>query len=775
MNPIPNTVATGFSLLARCGPHLVAALMLGPFLLAQHPLDIKPAPTPDPVKGWHDMSPMSPQELARVRNPRHDSAGAASVPGGAPRLRLDRVHFDQPGDDHLWAIGTTYKASFGADGFVFVPFFGSDAPRNYPVQFQLRSVRIGGHELALPATRPIQAGNRVQFARGAVVEQYDLALERVEQTFVIDSAEAGDVEVELQVTSELIEDVARDGLQFGNELGSVDYGVAHVVTGAELIAVPTTWHGQAIRIRVPASLRTGDRLVIDPIIHSSPSSPMSPPQPEYNPDIAYDASFNQYLVVWESPFSAGDSDVWSELRSGNGALIGGSLVALDFTINNVTLPRVANLNAFDRFLTVFQRVDSLANVSRIWGRTRDAGGQTVGVQIQISESSIGGDCYNPDIGGDPSPLAAGDQWLVVWERVASASDFDIHGRRVQQNSTFAASTILIENSAATIFTRPCVSQSNGNGLATSPCWLVAYSRRFSATDYDIWGAALDQTSIVTSSTGIDASINDDQFVNVSSPATDFGGTMPMFMLGYQRLAPTLYGMARLLRPTSVGIFINEAPLTNVTSLLGTAGSYFSCDSDGNRFAVAVSTGNYLATLAFTGTQLVVHEAAQPLPGLPAYSRVVSKRSGGGPRTDYCHVDEDRSFSPFRVMVNAYRGHAPGNGVQRRVMACNGLNIDSIGRSFLGEQLTFFLTNPGSDIPGFAFGVPAPASTLLCAQCPLGVQVAGAILVVGSTLAVPIPSSATLVGAQISVQGFGLGSGPCVASLHFSDTLDFTVQ
>jgi hypothetical protein len=90
------------------------------------------------------------------------------------------------------------------------------------------------------------------------------------------------------------------------------------------------------------------------------------------------------------------------------------------------------------------------------------------------------------------------------------------------------------------------------------------------------------------------------------------------------------------------------------------------------------------------------------------------------------------------------------------MACNGLNIDSTGNSFLGEQLTFTLTNAGSDIPGFVFSVPAPTSTLLCAQCPIGVQVVGAILVVGSVLAVPIPSNATLGRA---VLGAGFRSPP----------------
>jgi hypothetical protein len=774
-NPVacgsPSPAASRVGYLRRA---ILGALVAGPFLAAQNPLDVKPAPQPDPIKGWHDMSPMSPEERALLRNPRRTPAGAvATAPGGVSRMRRDRVLFDQPGDDRVWAVGANYKASFGADGFVFVPFFGHEAPRNFPVQFQLHSVRVGGQQLALPDAQPEQIGNRVQFARGAVVEQYDLELERVEQTFVIDSAAAGDVEVELRVASELVDDAARDGLQFRNEFGSVDYGVAHVVNGTELIPVPTTFADQTIRIRVPASLRTGDRLVIDPIIHSSTTA-LTANQPEFNPDIAYDASLDQYLVVWQSPVSLTDSDLWAERRNGDGTQIVGSVFPLDITTNDVTLPRVANLNAFNRYLIVYQ-LDPPTGATRIFGRVISAGGAVLSGQFPVSDASVAGNCYNPDIGGDPSDQATGNQWLVVWEREASATDSDIHGRLVRHDTATPGTTIFIENTANTIFTRPSVSKSNGNGLVASPCWMVAYDFRFSATDYDIHAAALSQSSLVTPSTPISSSSANEWVPDVSSPATDFGGVLPLFMLGYQRSASN-DAHVRLLRPSTLGIFINElSPVANVTALLGTTGAFIQCESDGNRFAVIVALPNAVATLAFTGTQLVANELPQTLPGLPAFTRLVSKRSSGGPRTNYAIVDEDRIFTPSRIRVIAYRGHAPGNGLSSRPLACNGLGLDTTGRPFLGDQVTFTLTNTGTDIPGFVFGSPVPASSVLCLQCPLGVDPSSAILVIGTTLAVPIPLSASFVGAQFAVQGLGLGSGPCVASLHFSNVIDVTVQ
>lgn len=775
MHHVPNRATPSERIQARSGRGLLAALALLSMLSAQNPLDIKPAPQPDPVKGWPDATPLSAEELAESRHPGHEAGRANSpIPGGSPRIQIDRVLFDQPGDGRIWARGASYKASFGADGFAYVPFFGAEAPRNFPVHFELRAVRVGGEELALQAAESTLSGNSVSIARGPVLERYDLAIDRVAQTIVVDCAWSGDVEVELQVVSELREDTERAGLQFGNDLGTVEYGAAHVVTASGLIPVSTTFVGGAIRIMVPAALRTGYRLVIDPILQSSPTSPPIPSANEYNPDIAYDATTDEYLVVWESPFSAGDSDIFSERRTGTGTQVAGSGVTLELSAQDATLPRVANLNAYDRFLTVYQMVDSAAH-SRIWGRARDAGSQAVGAPFQISESFIAGNCYNADIGGDPSPAASGNQWLVVWEREFSANDFDIHGRRVNFNATFQGTTLLIENSSASVFRRPSISQSNGNGLHGSPMWLVAYDLRFNATDYDIFAAALSQSGVVVPSTAVDTSAADDEFAWVSTPATDFGGSAPLFMLGYQHLNAPAHATVRLLRPSSLGIFINEINPVDLTTLLATTGSYVRCESDGNRFAVVASIGNYLATLAFTSTQLVVHEGAQPLPGLPAYTRLVSKRSAGGPRTEYCAVDEDRSFNPYRIMVTSYSGHAPGSGVTRRTLACNGLHIDSSGRAFLGEQLNFALTNTGSDIPGFAFGAPIAASVGLCPQCPIGVDVASAIVIVGASLAVPILTTSSLVGAQFSVQGFGLGSGPCIATLHFSDALDFTVQ
>src|SRR5436190_21066955 len=98
-----------------------------------------------------------------------------------------RVLIDQPGDGATWARGLTYKARFDANGFTYIPFLGSSVPRNYPVQFAIADVKVGGVALRLDAlAAPSVNGTRITYDRGGLREIYDLQPTSVEQTFEID-------------------------------------------------------------------------------------------------------------------------------------------------------------------------------------------------------------------------------------------------------------------------------------------------------------------------------------------------------------------------------------------------------------------------------------------------------------------------------------------------------------------------------------------------------------------------------------------------------------
>lgn len=752
-------------------PVLLSAL-LGDLLPAQS--DSKPAPTPDPVKGWHDPSPLSPAELDLLhggRTPHTTGPVAERLAARGWREALREVAFDRPGDDHLWVRGSNYKASFGRDGFVYVPFLGSQAPRNFPLHFVLREVRVGGMALALPSAEPQQDGHRITFARGGVREIYDVRLDTVEQTFVVDTALAGDVEIELEVRSELREDAAREGIQFGNELGCVEYGQAHVVVGDLQVPVPTVCEGDTIRIHVPAAQRGAGPLVVDPIIQTS--APTVGSGESGSPDIAYDVDTDCYLVVWQQVYSAADLDVWSQRFDGSGNFIAGSLLAIDFTATSHGVPRVANLNSFDRWLVVFERYDAALARYQIWGRMRLANlPSQMSTFLEISSPAFAGDCRAPDVGGDPGTGLGTHQWLIVWTRELSAIDHDIHARTMAGDGTPGINTLFLENSANTIYSLPSISQSNAGGLSATPRWMVAYQYRFSATDWDVYGCALNQFGVVTTSnTAVDTSIQSDLVPSVSSAATDFTGSDPLFLLTYERQAPQ-EARARLL---SAG-FVNQIPPVSLTASFGFGPFWVRTDSDGCRFAVTSgSTSGVIsvATLAYTGSALVLHEAPQVLAATPFYPRIASKRSGGGVTSDHGLAYVDTNWAPDRIVMAAYEGRA-ANAVQRRVMGCNGLGIDVVGRAELGHSLTFTQSNTGTDIPGHVLGNPFPASNVLCPFCLVGVDLAGPTILYLGNPSVLLPCDASLVGHWYSVQGFALGSGPCLLDLRFSDTIDFLI-
>lgn len=775
-------------------------LRLLPFVLpaalsAQRAAEFKPAPVPDAVKGVHDMSAITPAERAMLQPKRALHASGPVVDAIlAERATLRApVLFDGPGDGRLWALATTYKASFGAEGFTYVPFLGSHAPRNYPVQFVLRAVRVGGRDLAFAAGVPAaRAGTRVVFDRGAVQEVYDLAPENVEQTFVVDGGLAGDVEVELEVVSDLQEDGDRAGLQFGNALGRVEYGAAFLVDGDRKEAVATEYRGRTIRLRVDAAQRGAGPVVIDPIISTSATS-WTLARDAANPDIAYDATTDRYLVVQEHLFSATDSDVVTELRDRNGAFVAGSQGVIDATPAQTQFPRVANLNAADRFLVVTQRFNPHGAPGQqytIFGRTVDAAAPfAVSLEFQVSEPLSVGDKFSPDVGGDPNPNGP-TYWTVVYTRVFRDTDWDIHGRQVDATGTARPNTIFIENSANSIYASPQISQGNGNGSATAARWLVVYSFRFNANDWDVYGASIDANGGLARTNGpIDTSTELDLYPQVSSPSLDWTNSNPVFMVTYERQAGFDL-MAAVVSAQLVRIVVPK----NLSTLFGFGGFWGRVESDGCRFVVThghVAGGSnplQVATLAvhdnFAGGELLLHDAqtiahtSPPNTPIAASSpMLVSKRAGGGLANDYGIVFLNHDAPPARVNVSTYQGRTPGTPFTTRPTGCGGLSISVSGRPFLGETVRFPLANFGGDLFGELLGTPGPTLPLCSAGCGFGLDLAGPVVNFPNNrlLTLVLPCRLELVGAQLAVQGYALGSGSCLGLLRFTDTVDFTIR
>ena len=76
--------------------------------------------------------------------------------------------------------------------------------------------------------------------------------------------------------------------------------------------------------------------------------------------------------------------------------------------------------------------------------------------------------------------------------------------------------------------------------------------------------------------------------------------------------------------------------------------------------------------------------------------------------------------------------------------------------------------------GLLLGVPA-AAVPVCGSCRIGIDLGRFVIPFAAPLSLPMPTDARYVGATLSMQAFGIGSGCGPALLGLSDTIDFTIQ
>src|SRR6185503_88674 len=91
----------------------------------------------------------STEALPPVAAPALEMAGGSALPqrtrkapgfGTQPEALRIGTCYDQAQDGTVLAATDSWKASFDQQGPTFIPFLGSDAPRNFPASFRLQSV-----------------------------------------------------------------------------------------------------------------------------------------------------------------------------------------------------------------------------------------------------------------------------------------------------------------------------------------------------------------------------------------------------------------------------------------------------------------------------------------------------------------------------------------------------------------------------------------------------------------------------------------------------------
>ncbi|MEZ5966707.1 MAG: hypothetical protein R3F56_22910 [Planctomycetota bacterium] len=263
-------------------------------------------------------------------------------------------------DGQLWGAGEAYKVRFLDDGVEFTPALGERAPRNYPLTFRVVSISRGATLVPLAATAPRAEGLRVEYDRGAAVERYDVGVDQLEQSFVFATRPSGtgDLVVRGRLATELEVTTDGDGLRLSlpDVGGCTIGGVVGIDARGARVRGRVSYADGILELSLPSAFVDGAALpfVLDPPIAGASVVSGTGGGDDRNPSVAYDASNDVYLVVWERIFSATDHDIYAH-RVSRSAVPVGTTLFVDTTFDLTTEPQVANCDARDAFVVVYGR------------------------------------------------------------------------------------------------------------------------------------------------------------------------------------------------------------------------------------------------------------------------------------------------------------------------------------------------------------------------------------------------------------------------------------
>jgi hypothetical protein len=209
------------------------------------------------------------------------------------------------------------------------------------------------------------------------------------------------------------------------------------------------------------------------------------------PDVAYNPSADQYLVVWEGVDSSLPYNTISACRvSGTGAVLDDPEIILSGPSNlyTPTRPAVAYASTADRYLVVWAE-DSHVGLplqDAIYGQVMKDDGTTDGLAFKISEGTE--TRKNPDLAYNRHA----NRYLVVWEQ--DNGIWDIMGRQVHggggvwgaSDTNYAYYTIDSK--------KPAVA-----AIPTSPTtikFLLVWEVSYTASDHDICGRKVNEDGTI---------------------------------------------------------------------------------------------------------------------------------------------------------------------------------------------------------------------------------------------------------------------------------------
>jgi hypothetical protein len=701
---------------------------------------------------------------------------------------FQQVRFDRPrADGPLWALGSAWKASFDANGTTVIPFFGSTAPQNFPLHLRLAKATIGGEPLPLAAGEPVRDATSVRTSHGALTEVIDTHLDDLEQSFVFDTLpNRGAIAVDVRMDSELLAQPIENGVRFANEFGHVDYTKAIAVDAkGQRLPLDIVWTGTAAHMEIPASFVANAQLpiVLDPVLNYWYGLGSGQTQLQHDSDVASIQApglGGRTLIVWQRQWSSTDQDCYGVMFDNNLGLVQTDF-AIDFTTADWLKVAVAGNNYAQNFLVT---AEIRAATSWFIGGRMIAANATQGAVFDIERNGVvglPGNSYAPDVGGDPY-FGVGRYCVVFMKRPSISSNADtIYFKQVTTTGALVTTNPILIDSYANGVDHPSISKSCGQSNGLPAYWLLSWQRTWlsSPNDQEVHGSFVNWNGAIAGTTfPIATSVAEESRPSSSSPIDSNGTRLwPVAFEVAQALGQPRDIVCRLMR--SDGTF--QAGLTVSNGVSGTDEREPSCDSDGTRFVVAMTTsagspqGVEAATVAYlpgTNTFRIEERSILSTTFLESFGpcSVVAEFSGGQAMTPRYYLSfTERNTNTFRL--EAFGGYVGNtNFFSYRPSQCGNLPISATGSPAIGQTVS--VTVFGSGFTGTLLGFPAHVPLTGSCNCWLGVDPSVAL---SSPLNWTVPNNPAYVGLALSVQGWSFSGTQCIGTIDLSDTVDFTVR
>ena len=686
-------------------------------------------------------------------------------------------------------VGPDYRVALDREAVRFQPALGRQAARTHGLELRLVSVRRGKKLLEAADATQRRHDMAVHYHRSRdLTERWQLRPEGVELSYEFHRPPTGtgDLVVQLAVETELqLSDGSPSGALFSSDHGGVRIGgVTGIDARGREIAGELRATERTLELVLPAAFvdHCAYPMVLDPLIgtHSS----ITPSGEDHGvPEVAYDATNDQYLVVWQQEFSASDVAIRGRLINGNGTAAGGVLMIQDGSLVSQR-PTVANVNSSNRFLVAWQEGPSLLGPFDLIGRCVDAGTGAISARATLAGSAA----------SEHSPVAAGeatavdDEAMLVWQ--LASGDIEYAQVTCAAGSGPPVAGVSASFLAAASPIDLAISRSGG----TSGIYLVAWT----AVD-GVWTGTLDRDGNIAS--------NNRRIESLPATRLAVDGDGASFLVAWdepEALSSASNVLARkvIYRGPTFGLQIGPLVFPGVT--LGVDERDPAVSYLGAKYALAWSqqTAGLLdydlqvrlldSTTCEPCSNSLTLDVANAFDGVPAIgSQWSASRDGStAPR------DGDQALLAFSstgvtppfaggVRTQLLEALSGGAVVDLQDGCGNPGNNVFNGPFALGNQdFEFQLEDAGSTVSVAALILGWPDNLIDCGPCKRLRPAAGYVLapVVGGNASIPSPLPCgllPLVGVTIETQWWTIGStaSPCSSfpTVSFSNRVQVTID